>query len=58
MPETIEPIPPGEGESPLDSELDGAGDAGGTGLSLGLREAIIFSLLSCATALTVAWLHL
>lgn len=58
MPETVEPIPPRDTDSSEDSEFDGIGDASSPGRSFGLREAIVISLLSCAAAIIVAWLHL
>lgn len=58
MPETFEPIPPGEAPSSTDSAFVGIGNADSPGHSFGLREAIVFSLMSCAAAITVAWFHL
>ena len=57
MAENIEPAAPDDRRPPQDSRLDAADPPSLPGRSFGLREAIILSVVSCAAAIAVAWLH-
>jgi len=56
--ENIEPVAPDDHPPQQDSRLDAADAHSLPGRSFGLREAIILSVVSCAAAVTVAWLHI